>query len=94
MDAHRPPRLRAGAHPARGVVHGPARPRRAARGRGGSAQARARRQARGGGVRFLPYLFAAYTAVWIGIFVYLMRLTRRTQELEDEVRDLRHRLRG
>jgi len=45
-------------------------------------------------VRFLPYLFAAYTAVWIGIFVYLMRLTRRTQELEDEVRELRHRLGG
>ena len=37
----------------------------------------------------LPYLFAAYTAVWIGIFVYLLRLERRSRELEDEIRELR-----
>ena len=37
----------------------------------------------------LPYLFAAYPAVWIGIFVYLLRLERRSRELEDEIRELR-----
>jgi len=40
----------------------------------------------------LTYLFAAYAAVWIGIFVYLLRLTARTRELEDEVRELRRLL--
>ena len=38
---------------------------------------------------FLPYLFAAYAAVWIALFVYLLRLGRRTRELEEEVRDLK-----
>jgi len=45
-------------------------------------------------MRFLPYLFAAYTTVWIGIFAYLLRLNRRTHELEEEVQQLRHRLGG
>ena len=45
-------------------------------------------------MNFLSYLFAAYAAVWIGIFVYLLRLNRRTQDLEHEVRELRQRLRG
>jgi CcmD family protein len=40
----------------------------------------------------LPYLFAAYAAVWIGLFVYLLRLDRRGRELEDEVRELRRQL--
>lgn len=40
-------------------------------------------------MNFLPYLFAAYTAVWLALFVYLLRLGRRTRELEDEVRELR-----
>ena len=40
----------------------------------------------------LPYLFAAYALVWIGLFVYLRRLARRSRELEDEVRELRERL--
>ena len=39
-----------------------------------------------------PYLFAAYAAVWIGLFVYLLRLDRRSRELEDEVRELRRLL--
>ena len=37
----------------------------------------------------LPYLFAAYAVVWIGIFVYVLRLGRRSRELEEEVRELR-----
>jgi CcmD family protein len=40
----------------------------------------------------LGYLFAAYTAVWIGIFVYVLRLERRRRELEEEVRELRRML--
>ena len=36
-----------------------------------------------------PYLFAAYAAVWIGLFGYLLRLARRGRELEEEVRELR-----
>ncbi len=37
----------------------------------------------------LEYLFAAYAAVWIGLFLYLRSLTRRSRELEEEVRELR-----
>ena len=40
----------------------------------------------------LPYLFAAYAAVWIGLFVYLLRLEQRSRELEEEVRELRRLL--
>ena len=36
-----------------------------------------------------PYLFAAYAAIWIGLFVYLLRLGRRNRELEEEIRELR-----
>jgi len=41
-----------------------------------------------------PYLFAAYTAVWIAVAGYAMRLGRRSRELEDEIRELRERLGG
>ena len=37
----------------------------------------------------MSYLFAAYTAVWIGLFLYLLRLARRSRELEEEIRELR-----
>lgn len=37
----------------------------------------------------LPYLFAAYAVVWIGLYLYLLRLGRRNRELEEEVRELR-----
>lgn len=40
----------------------------------------------------MPYLFAAYTAVWIGLFVYLLRLSHRSEELEEEIRELRRLL--
>jgi CcmD family protein len=40
----------------------------------------------------LSYLFAAYAAVWIGLFIYLLRLGRRTRELEEELQELRRRL--
>ena len=37
----------------------------------------------------LSYLFAAYAVVWIALFVYLLRLERRSRDLEEEVRELR-----
>jgi CcmD family protein len=40
----------------------------------------------------LGYLFAAYTAVFAGIALYVMRLGRRTRELEREIEALRDRL--
>lgn len=46
-----------------------------------------------GGMANFPYLFAAYAAVWIGLFVYLLRLQRRNRELEEEMRELRELLR-
>jgi CcmD family protein len=36
-----------------------------------------------------PYLFAAYAVVWIGLFLYVLRLGRRNHELEEEIRELR-----
>ncbi len=39
----------------------------------------------------LGYLFLAYGAVWIGIIVYVRSIERRTQELEDELDDIRAR---
>lgn len=40
-------------------------------------------------MQFLGSLFAAYSVIWIGIFLYLLRLTRRTRQLEDEIEVLR-----
>jgi CcmD family protein len=38
------------------------------------------------------YLFAAYAVIWIALFLYLLSLSRRNRELEEEVRDLRRLL--
>lgn len=40
----------------------------------------------------MSYLFAAYTAIWLGVVVYLLRLDRRSRDLEDEVRELKRLL--
>ena len=40
----------------------------------------------------MGYLFAAYTAIWLALFVYLLRLSRRNDELEEELRELRRML--
>lgn len=40
----------------------------------------------------LGYLFAAYALVWIGIALYVRRLSRRTAELAEEIGALRDRL--
>ena len=39
-------------------------------------------------MEFLGNLFAAYAVVWIGIFMYLLRLTRRTRQMEDQLEAL------
>lgn len=40
----------------------------------------------------MTYLFWAFAAVWIGIFLYLYALGRRSQALAREVDTLRERL--
>jgi len=40
-------------------------------------------------MRFLNNLFAAYAVIWGGLFFYLLRLTRRTRRVEDELESLR-----
>lgn len=37
----------------------------------------------------LSFLFAAYTAVWVMLFVYLQILARRNRSLEREIDELR-----
>ena len=37
----------------------------------------------------LDFLAAAYTAIWIAIFLYLLSISRRARRLERELRDLR-----
>jgi len=40
----------------------------------------------------LSFLFAAYSAVWLVLFVYLFSLSRRHRSLERQVEDLRRML--
>ncbi len=40
----------------------------------------------------MGYLFAAYTIIWIALFLYLLSLSRRSRELEEEIRELRRLL--
>jgi CcmD family protein len=40
----------------------------------------------------LSYLFAAYTAIWIILFAYLLRLQRREEGLRQELEQIRQRL--
>jgi CcmD family protein len=37
----------------------------------------------------MPYLFAAFCAVWVVLFLYLLSLSRRHRELAREVEALR-----
>lgn len=37
----------------------------------------------------LNFLFAAYTAVWVMLFVYIASLARRNRSLQDEIDELR-----
>jgi CcmD family protein len=36
-----------------------------------------------------PYLFAAYTIVWVVIFVYVLSIDRRARKAEKALEDLR-----
>jgi CcmD family protein len=40
-------------------------------------------------LEYLRYVFAAYTIVWAGLFLYLTSLTRRRRALERELDELR-----
>lgn len=40
----------------------------------------------------LDYLFAAYTAVWMLLFVYIVSLARRNRSLGEEIDELRRLL--
>lgn len=40
----------------------------------------------------LNYLFAAYTAVWVMLFLYISVLSRRNRSLEKEIEELRELL--
>jgi CcmD family protein len=42
----------------------------------------------------MAYLFWAFAVVWIGIFLYLYGLVRRSRALEREVAELRGRARA
>jgi CcmD family protein len=37
----------------------------------------------------MPYLFAAFCAIWVVLFLYLLSLSRRQRELSREVEALR-----
>lgn len=41
----------------------------------------------------LTYLFGAYTAVWVLLFVYIFMLSRRNRTLQKEIDELRQLLR-
>ncbi len=43
----------------------------------------------GNTVTNLSFLFAAYTAVWVLLFVYVLVLARRNRALEKDLEDLR-----
>jgi len=40
----------------------------------------------------LDFLFAAYTAIWILLFLYISTLSRRNRSLEKEIEELRELL--
>ena len=40
----------------------------------------------------LNFLFAAYTAVWVLLFLYILSLSRRNRALDKEVEELRELL--
>ena len=41
----------------------------------------------------LDFLFAAYTAVWVLLFLYVLVLSRRNRSLEREIEELRELMR-
>jgi len=43
-------------------------------------------------VENFPYLFAAYSLIWLVTFVYILRLLRRQQDLRKELDSLKEAL--
>ncbi len=43
--------------------------------------------------RNLNFLFAAYSAVWVLLFIYVLMLSRRNKTLQKEIDELRQLLR-
>jgi len=41
----------------------------------------------------LNFLFAAYTAIWVLLFFYILSLSRRNRSLDKEIEELRELLR-
>jgi CcmD family protein len=41
----------------------------------------------------MTYLFAAYTIIWLGLFVYIFFLLQREKKLRREIESLREELR-
>ena len=41
-----------------------------------------------------PYLFAAYTVVWIVLFLYVLSLDRRSRRAEKQLEDLKRLIEG
>ncbi|HSD11446.1 MAG TPA: CcmD family protein [Candidatus Binatia bacterium] len=39
-----------------------------------------------------PYLFAAYTIVWVVLFLYVLSLDRRARRAERELEEMKHLL--
>ena len=44
------------------------------------------------GMEHLNFLFAAYTAVWALLFLYIQVLSRRNRSMEKEIEELRELL--
>ena len=42
----------------------------------------------------MNYLFAAYTLIWIVLFAYVFRLSRRQQALKGEIDQMQQQLAG
>jgi len=42
----------------------------------------------------LPYLFAAYTIIWIAIFIYVYTLAKRQKDLRREIQILKENLKS
>lgn len=40
----------------------------------------------------MSYLFAAYTLVWVALFLYVLGLSRRQRKLDQEIDSLRRML--
>lgn len=40
----------------------------------------------------MTYLFAAFSVIWTGLFIYLLTLARRQNKLVEEIQELRKKI--